>query len=281
MQVTFLDTEWFSFGGMRALGTLVKHAMKINNISCRLFVQIGVLAFVAFAPSAGLAAGVKVAKPKIVVQPVATVRADFGTVVTLTAVATSGETPSYVWTKDGAVVAGATTNSLPITVDEMADAGRYQVTVINRGGAVKSKVSLLKVNLAPASLPAGTALIGTMRTTFQGESSVDDGSYLIGTGTAINDPENDTDILTYTYSRLSDNQARLVVRGSYYWAEFGVRPDQVEEYLFTFTSANAAGEREATVKFSAGLTVVAGTKSKTFKVKGSGTFSFVPPDLTP
>jgi hypothetical protein len=257
--------------------------MNLRKItSCRLFVQLGVIAFVAFAPSAGLAAAkVKVAKPRIVVQPVATVTADFGSVVTLTAVATSVETPSYVWTKDGAVVTGATTNSLPITVDEMADAGRYQVTVINGAGAVKSKVSLLRINLAPASLPAGTALIGTMRTTFAGESSVEDGSYVIGTGNAIDDPEDDTEILTYTYSRLSDTQARLVVRGSYYWAEYGIRPEQTEEFLFTFTFANPAGAREATVRYGGALTVVAGNKSKTFKLKGAGAFSFVPPGLEP
>lgn len=256
--------------------------MSLRKItSWRLFIQSWVIAFVAFAPFEGLAAEVKVAKPRIVVQPVATVSADFGTVVTLVVSAASSEMPSYVWTKDGAVVAGATTNSLPVTVDEMADAGRYQVTVSNRAGAVKSKVSLLKVNLAPASLPAGTALIGTMKMSGSGVSAVEDGSYVIGTGNAIDDPEDATDVLTYTYSRLSDNQAVLLVNGSYYEPELGLRPKQSEQFLFTFSSANAAGSCTAKVKYTGVLTVTAGGKSKKFTFKGAGDFSFVPPGVAP
>lgn len=264
-------------------GTLVEHFMNLLKLtSCRWFAQLWVIAFMAFASSAGLAQTVvKVAKPKIVLQPVATVSADFGSVVTLSVSATSSETPGYVWTKDGAVVAGATTNSLPITVDEMADAGRYQVTVTNIAGAVKSKVSLLKVNLAPASLPAGTALIGTMKMSGSGASAVEDGSYVIGTGNAIDDPEDTTDVLTYTYSRLSDTQGVLRVKGSYYEPEIGMRPNQDEQFLFTFTSANAAGSRIAKVKYTGVLTLTAGGKSKKFTFKGAGDFSFVPPGMAP
>lgn len=258
--------------------------MKKGLLSVRRYLALACLITVPFLTgnSAFAEAVAKVAKPKITVQPAAVVTADFGTVTTLTAVASSAETPSYVWTKDGAVVAGATTNSLSITVDDMADAGRYQVTAINSAGAVRSKVALLRVNLAPANLLAGTALIGEMKMRGGGGSpTIEDGSYVIGAGATIDDPEDATDILTYTYSRVSYNQALLVVTGSYYSYEYGIRPKQVEQFLFTFTSANAAGERQATVKYNGAITLTAGTKSKTFKITGSGTFSFVPPDVAP
>jgi hypothetical protein len=110
---------------------------------------------------------------------------------------------------------------------------------------------------------------------------VEDGSYVIGTGNAIDDPEDATDVLTYTYSRLSDNQAVLLVNGSYYEPELGLRPKQSEQFLFTFTSANAAGSCTAKVKYTGVLTVTAGGKSKKFTFKGAGDFSFVPPGVAP
>lgn len=238
------------------------------------------IAFVAFHPTEGLAAGVtKLAKPKIIAQPVSALSADFGSAVTLTVAATSGEAPSYIWTKDGAVVPGATSNSLTITVDEMTDAGRYLVIVSNRGGSVKSNVTVLKVNLAPTSLPAGTALMGSLK--IKGETTAEDGAYVVGDGNIIDDPEDTTDKLSYTYSRLSDKQARLVVTGTYFLPDLGVRPYLVEQFLFTFSSANADGEREAKVTYNASATVTVGNKSKTFKVSGSGSFVFVPPGLDP
>lgn len=248
----------------------------------RFLTLAGLFAVVVFpACFAHAAETARVSKPRIVAQPAPLVSADFGTVATLTAVVSSAETPSYVWTKDGVVVPGATTNSLSVTVDEMADAGRYQVTVVNSAGAVKSKVAILRVNLAPAELPSGTALIGAMKMSGGGSSTVEDGSYVIGAGGTIDDPEDATDDLAYTYSRISYNQALLVVAGSYYSHEYGIRPKQVERFLFTFTSANAAGERQAAVKYNGAITLTAGTKSKTFKITGAGSFSFVPPGIAP
>ncbi len=253
----------------------------LKLLAYRFVASLSLFSVLALAPSAELAAAeVKIARPRIVVQPVANVNADFGTVVTLVAVATSGETPTYVWTKDGAVVTGATANSLPITVDEMADAGRYQVTISNRAGSVKSRVTQLRLNLAPASLPPGTALIGTLTLKGLGETSVSDGSYVIGVGDRIDDPEDDSDFLTYTYVRISANQARLTVKGSYFYPEIGRHPE-TQEFLFTFMSGTASGSRDTTVRMSGTITVTAGSKSKTFKFRGFGNMSFVPPGTAP
>jgi hypothetical protein len=273
--VTFLNPKGFSFGVVRIRGICVEYFMNLLKLtSCRWLAQFWLVALVAFAPSAGLAQTVvKVAKPKIVLQPVATVSADFGSVVTLSVSATSSETPRYAWTKDGAVLAGATTNSLSITVDE--------VTVTNTAGAVKSKVSLVKVNLAPASLPAGTALIGTISTTFRGETVTVDGGYVVGVGNVIDDPEETTDLFTYTYARLSNTQARLVVSGSDYDYDAGMRLNRVESFTFTFTAANAAGERQALVKYTGTGPILVGNKLKKFTFNGTGHFSFVPPGVDP
>lgn len=257
--------------------------MKIITAICgRGLAFLGVFAFMAFLPSVGMSADTaKVVKPRIVNQPAAKVSAEFGSTVNLSVSAASNETPSYVWTKNGAVVPGAVSNTLAILVDEVSDGGRYQVTVRNGGGSVRSRVAQVTVNLAPAGLPAGTALIGSITSRFEGETSTDDVSYVIGNNRVIIDPEDDSQVTTFTYTRLSATTARLVVTGSYFEPELGLRPDITESYLLRFTSANVSGAREATTTAVGTLKVSVGNKSKKVTIKGSGNFSIVPPGLAP
>jgi len=68
--------------------------------------------------------------------------------VTLTALATGSGSISYQWSKDGAVIAGATSPNLTLTNVTAAAAGSYLVIATNSAGSNQSNTANLTVNAA-------------------------------------------------------------------------------------------------------------------------------------
>jgi pectate lyase/pectin methylesterase-like acyl-CoA thioesterase len=85
--------------------------------------------------------------PSITTQPVSQ-SVTTGSNVTFM-VAASGEPPlTYQWKKNGAEIAGATTDTLALMNVQLSDAGIYTVTVSNAGGSVESAPATLSVTSA-------------------------------------------------------------------------------------------------------------------------------------
>ncbi|MSW87103.1 MAG: hypothetical protein F2826_10365, partial [Actinobacteria bacterium] len=103
--------------------------------------------------------------PSITTQPVARSVAP-GTLVTLSVAATGSGTPTYQWYRNGVVVADATGASYTLTNAQLANVGRYSVTVTNVAGTV-------------ASAPAQVNLVGLLW------AMGNDGDRQLGIGTPI------------------------------------------------------------------------------------------------
>lgn len=71
-----------------------------------------------------------------------------GAAVTLRAAVVGSPTPTLEWRKDGAVIAGATGNTLTFASVALADAGRYTITATNLRGAASASATLT-VRTAP------------------------------------------------------------------------------------------------------------------------------------
>ncbi len=88
--------------------------------------------------------GVVDAAPKLTVQPIS-VTVAAGSSAALTVAATGRPAPTYQWRKDGAVVAGATGETLLLTGVTAAQAGRYTATATNALGSETSAAAELAV----------------------------------------------------------------------------------------------------------------------------------------
>ncbi|HVT79399.1 MAG TPA: glycosyl hydrolase family 28 protein, partial [Phycisphaerae bacterium] len=89
------------------------------------------------------------AQPQIIVQPAAQT-ALTGTNPDFTIVAAGTAPLKYVWKKDGAAIAGATSAELVLKKIAAAAAGNYSVTVSDATGSVTSDTAALKI-VAPAA----------------------------------------------------------------------------------------------------------------------------------
>ena len=69
-----------------------------------------------------------------------------GTTVALTVGATGSPAPAFQWRKDGAAIAGATSDTLVLASVAPADTGYYSVVVSNSGGSATSAAALLAVS---------------------------------------------------------------------------------------------------------------------------------------
>ena len=101
--------------------------------------------------------GSTAAAPAITTQPTSqTVAA--GQTATFSVVATGAGTLSYLWSKNGAAIAGATAASYTTPATTAADTGaQFQVAVANAGGAVVSSAATLTVT-TPTGSGGGTLL---------------------------------------------------------------------------------------------------------------------------
>jgi hypothetical protein len=85
--------------------------------------------------------------PSIATQP-RSQNSTVGQNVTLTAVATGN--PTYQWSKNGLLIATATSANLDLVNVQLADAGSYTVTAKNSSGVVTSNAAVLTVAVAPS-----------------------------------------------------------------------------------------------------------------------------------
>ena len=81
-----------------------------------------------------------------------------GNSVSFTVVATASPSPTFQWSKDNVVIAGATSATYSIANAQAANAGAYSVTLSNASGTVTSNAAALTVNPVPNS--SGTASSG-------------------------------------------------------------------------------------------------------------------------
>ncbi len=99
------------------------------------------------------------AAPEISLQPAGRT-ASVGSTVQFTVIAAGSGTLSYQWSKDGAALAGATTDTLTLAAVTDAQAGAYTVAVSNLAGSVTSRAAVLRV--------VGRGFVGSYFGTFGG-----------------------------------------------------------------------------------------------------------------
>lgn len=92
--------------------------------------------------------------PAIAASP-ASQTATVGEAVTFSVLATGAPAPSYQWLKNGAPLAGATTDTLVLSAVTTADAGDYSVRVANVAGETFSNAATLVVDRALATVTLG------------------------------------------------------------------------------------------------------------------------------
>ncbi len=100
-------------------------------------------------------------------SPPTDVTATAGSTVTLRTAAIGTPTPALQWQKDGAAIAGATTNALTLTNVTLADTARYTVTATNLLGTVAASAQVT-VRAAPVFTlaPAATTVAAGDSATF-------------------------------------------------------------------------------------------------------------------
>jgi hypothetical protein len=110
--------------------------------------------------------------PAITTQPVDQ-EVEAGETATFTVVATGSEPLSYLWSFEGAPLAGATATapSLVLTEVSEAQAGNYTVTVTNKVGSIVSNPAKLTVREAePPTLTVSRLADGRVLITWDGDS---------------------------------------------------------------------------------------------------------------
>lgn len=76
---------------------------------------------------------------------------DAGKAVDLTATADGTQPFTYVWSKSGTVITGATAATLTIANFKASDVGLYSVTISNSAGSVSAAVTLTQTVIAPSN----------------------------------------------------------------------------------------------------------------------------------
>ncbi len=84
--------------------------------------------------------------PPVIITPPTNRNVSAGTTVSFSVTATSGETPTYQWYKDGVPIAGATGATLTLSNVQCAAMGSYTVRVSNSAGSALSAPGALTVN---------------------------------------------------------------------------------------------------------------------------------------
>jgi hypothetical protein len=114
-------------------------------LACALGARLrgGIVAWLTFTLAATAFAQVSVA-PTISIQP-RSVAAAKDSAITLTAVGTGSPAPTYLWFKDGVIVAGQSTATLTLDRTQPIDAGAYTVSLTNAAGSITSIAATVTV----------------------------------------------------------------------------------------------------------------------------------------
>ena len=84
-----------------------------------------------------------------------------GQTATLTVTVTAGTPPlTYVWDKNGAIVAGQSASTLVIPNVQLTDSATYTATVSNTAGSTTSNSLVLTITAVP---PTGASLTGSCK----------------------------------------------------------------------------------------------------------------------
>jgi hypothetical protein len=193
--------------------------------------------------SAGVAMGA--VKPKITVSP-ASQSVELGAGVQFSVTVVNATAPTYQWRFNKTPIQGATQASYAIGAAGLTNSGKYDVLVTSGTVVLTSRAATLTVNLAPASLPIGTAIDEQVTVRAFGETDTETGAYQITSATALSDLEDNTSSYTYVYKRTSATKATLTLSGSFYDPDLGDRFGVVATYSLTFTGVSQTGERLAT-----------------------------------
>jgi len=127
------------------------------------------------------------APPAITSQPVS-LTVTQGQNATFTVSANGSGNLYYQWSKNGTLVAGATSSKLRMPDAKLSDAGKYTVTVTNAYGFVTSPQSTLTVAVRPIIVLTGSANSPAGSTGFTVRFSVPTGvPYIIEASSGLND----------------------------------------------------------------------------------------------
>ncbi len=220
---------------------------------------------------AGVTDGWAAPKAKITVQPVKQT-AELGGSASLMVTTTSPSPITYQWRFNKVAIPGANSASClinPVTADS---AGKYDVVLTNAGGTVTSKQVVLTVDLAPPSLPIGTALYDEVTIFALGKKSTETGSWMVSGPSTLVDPEYSSDYTTYIYTRLAVNRAKLTVTSLHFESGYGVF-NEWYEYTLVFTGVSPTGELETKSSGRAILTSPSGYRPAKIGATFSGATS--------
>jgi Immunoglobulin domain len=220
--------------------------------------------------SAGVAMGA--VKPKINVSP-ASQSVELGAGVQFSVTVVNASAPTYQWRFNKTPIQGATQASYTIDAAALSNAGKYDVLVTAGTVVLTSRAAKLTVNLAPVSLPIGTAVEEQVMVRIFGETEPGEGSYRITSSTVLTDLEDNTGSYTYTYKRTSATKATFTVTGSFYDSDLGDRFGLVATYILTFTGVATGGERSATIAGKGAYYAPAGYTPRKISFTFNGTLS--------
>lgn len=185
---------------------------------------------------------------------------------------------NYQWRLNNSPIYGANSNTFEVASVGNADAGSYTVTLSNLYGSVTSKPVVITVYDAPATLPAGGTLTGTVNwsDSLAGASSeVLTLEFAAKTITDSNDPAGNT---AYTYKRV--NPSTGVITATTVWTGTGKQTETTKKtYTLVFGTYHAAARAwpvDLTVSGSYSGKDAAG-KAYKGTITGSGAMTFVKP----
>jgi len=191
--------------------------------------------------------------PVITTKP-ATQTVTFGNAVTFTVAATSSETVTYQWKKDGTAINGQTGSSYSIGSAAFADEGVYTVVVTNSGGSTTSANATLTVAVPTPSLTVsgGIPIGGTVALDMTGGHPITGVTYFatgLPTGLTLNTT---TGQITGVIAAKVAGTVTVT-----YWAQFGTVKSAVQTVQIVVTTfpAGMVGSFEGLLEDGDGLPV--------------------------
>jgi hypothetical protein len=184
----------------------------------------------------------------------------------------------YQWKLNNVAIVGATFDTYNVAAVGSADAGSYTVTLSNLYGSVTSKPVVITVNNAPAVLPVGGTLAGTVNwsDSLAGASTENlDLDFAAKTIADTNDPAGKT---TYTYKRSTPTTG--VVTATTVWTGKGKETETTKKtYTLVFGNLDPVARSWPVALKISGSYTGKDAAGKAYKgtISGSGSVVFVKP----
>ena len=222
--------------------------------------------------------GTTVAVPAISKAPIAPNKGslDAGSALSLSVVPKVSTGVTYQWKLNNANIDGATSATYSVASAGPANSGSYTVTLTNTAGSVTSKPVVVTVFGAPATLPVGGTLAGTVNfnDTLDGASTeVIDLDFAAKTIRDNNDPASK---ITYAYKRT--NATTGVITAKAVWTGTGKEKETTTAtYTLVFGTYNAAAASWPVTLSASGKYSGKDAAGKAYagSFTGSGTVTFV------